>query len=198
MIRALVAVTSLFALTGCALLSSPDPVAMYRFGDLDPPPTSVRADRTVVVLNPISFPEGAGGDRILTATGGRVAYLAGARWVGPSEQLYRSALEAEFLRSGRAVSVSERREAPRNGLGLNLDISSFEARYLDGEDAPPTVVIAGRARIIGPDRAVHAERTFTVRQVASANRVSSVVDAFDAATADFNRELVTWVDASAR
>ena len=197
MIRAFVVAAATVALAGCTLLSSPDPVTLYRFGDMDPPPTSPRADRTVVVLNPIEFPQGATGDRILTASGGQVAYLAGARWIGPSELLYRSSLQAEFLRSGRSVSISDRREAPRSGVALDLDVSSFEARYLNGVDAPPTVVIAGRARLIGPDRAVRAERTFSVQQPAGENRVSSVVGAFDAATADFNQQLVAWVDASA-
>ena len=82
-------------------------------------------------------------------------------------------------------------------MALDLDVASFEARYLNGTEAAPTVVIAGRARLVGPDRSVRAERTFTVQQPASENRVSSVVDAFDTATADFNRQLVAWVDASA-
>lgn len=197
MIRASVVAAATLALAGCSLLSSPDPVSLYRFGNMDLPPTSPRADRAVVVLNPIEFPQGATGDRILTATGGQVAYLAGARWIGPSELLYRRALQAEFLRSGRSISVSDRRETPRSGVALDLDVSSFEARYLNGVDSAPTVVIAGRARLVGPDRAVRAERTFTVQQPATQNRVSSVVEAFDAATTNFNRELVAWVEASA-
>ncbi len=198
MIRSLAAATTAMLLAGCSLLSSPDPVALYRFGDMDPPSTAPVADRTVVVLNAIDFPQGASGDRILTTSGGQVAYLAGARWIGPAEQLYRGALEAEFLRSGRSVGVSGRREAPRNGVTLELDIVSFEARYLDGADAPPVAVIAGRARLINTDRTVRAERTFLSRQAAAENRVSSVVAAFDSATSAFNRDLVTWVDATAR
>ena len=197
MMRALALAATSLALAGCSLLSSPDPVSLYRFGDMDPPPTSARADRTVVVLNPIEFPQGASGDRILTATGGQVAYLAGARWIGPSEALYRGSLQAEFLRSGHSVSVSDRRQAPRSGLALDLDVTSFEARYLDGPDAPPVVYVTGRARLIAPDRTVQAERTFISQQPAAENRVSSVVSAFDAATAAFNRDLVAWVDASA-
>lgn len=185
-------------LAGCSLLGTPDPVQLYRFGDFDPAPSAPAADRAVVVLSPIEFPEGAGGDRMLTAAGGQVAYLAGARWVGPADQLFRDALEAEFLRSGRSVSVSDRREAPRAGVALDLDIVSFEARYLNGHEAPPTVVVAGRARIVAADRSVLAERTFRVDQPAAENRVSAVASAFDAATSDFNRQLVAWVDAGAR
>lgn len=198
MMRILAAASLAAGLAGCSLLSSPEPVQLYRFGDTDLPPTAPAADRTVVVLNPIDFAEGAGGDRILTASGGQVAYLAGARWIGPSEQLFRSAVETQFLRSGRSVTLSDRREAPRSGLALDLDVTSFEARYDNGIEAAPTVVIAARARLIAPDRTVAAERTFQVQQPASENRVSAVVDAFDGATNDFTGQLAAWVDTTAR
>lgn len=198
MMRIVAAAALSVGLAGCSLLSSPEPVQLYRFGDTDLPPTAPAAERTVVVLNPIEFPQGAGGDRILTSNGGQVAYLAGARWIGPSEQLFRSAVEAEFLRSGRSVSLSDRRESPRAGLALDLNMASFEARYLDGVEAAPTVVIAGHARLISPDRTVAAERTFRIEQPAGANRVSAVVDAFDLATDAFTSELAAWVDATAR
>ena len=198
MMRILAATALAVGLAGCSLLSSPDPIQLYRFGNMDLPPTAPAAERTVVVLNPIEFPEGAGGDRILTANGGQVAYLAGARWIGPSEQLFRSAIETQFLRTGRSVTLSDQREAPRSGLALDLDVTSFEARYLNGVEAAPTVVIAARARLIAPDRSVTAERTFQVEQPASENRVSAVVDAFDGATDDFTGQLAAWVDATAR
>ena len=99
MMRTLVAAALAAGLAGCSLLSSPEPVQMYRFGNMDLAPTAPAADRMVVVLNPIDFPQGAGGDRILTSNGGQVAYLAGARWVGPSELLFRSAIETQFLRT---------------------------------------------------------------------------------------------------
>jgi cholesterol transport system auxiliary component len=198
MMRILAATALAVGLAGCSILSSPDPIQLYRFGNMDLPPTAPAAERTVVVLNPIDFPEGAGGDRILTANGGQVAYLAGARWIGPSEQLFRSAIETQFLRNGRSVTLSDQREAPRSGLALDLDVTSFEARYLNGVEAAPTVVIAARARLIAPDRSVAAERTFQVEQSASENRVSAVVDAFDSATDDFTGQLAAWVDATAR
>lgn len=198
MMRIAAAAVLAVGLAGCSLLSSPDPIQLYRFGNTDLPPTAPAADRTVVILNPIEFPQGASGDRILTANGGQVAYLAGARWIGPSEHLFRSAVETQFLRSGRSITLSDRREAPRSGVALDLDIASFEARYLNGTEAAPTVVIAGRARLVAPDRSVVAERTFQVEQPASENRVSAVVDAFDRATDDFTGQLATWVDTTAR
>lgn len=197
MIRTFAVILASAALGACSVLSSPDPVQLYRFGDVDLPAGSPAAGRRVVVLSPVEFPEGAGGDRILTTSGGQAAYLAGARWLAPAQRLYVSSLEAAFLRGGQGVTLSDRREAASAGVTLDLDITSFEARYLDGADAAPTVVIAGRARLVATDRSVRAERTFRVDQPAGENRVSAIVAATDAATARFNEDLVTWVAANA-
>ena len=198
MIRRALAVTLAgLAVSGCALLSSPDPVQLYRFGTMDPPATAPVEDRIPLVLAPIEFPAGAEDDRILTSSGGQVAYLAGARWIGPADDLYVASLEAAFLSQARRVRMSDRRELPRADLTLDLDILSFEARYPNGTEAAPTVVVAGRARLLGPDRSVQAERTFMVEQPTAENRVSAIVTAFDAATADFNRQVVAWVDGAA-
>lgn len=192
--RALIVTSAGVVLSACALLSSPDPVQLYRFGAVDPPATAPAEDRTPIALAPIEFPAGADGDRILTSQGGQVAYLAGARWIGPAQDLFAASLETAFLEQARRVRVSDRRELPRADLTLDIDLMSFEARYVNGAEAAPTVVIAGRARLLGPDRAVRAERTFRAEQPATENRVAAVVQAFDAATASFNREVVAWAD----
>ena len=198
MIRRAVAITVAGLLaSACSLLSSPDPVQLYRFGAMDPPATAPAEDRVAIVLAPIEFPAGAEDDRILTSSGGQVAYLAGARWISPADDLYAASLEAAFLGQARRVRVSDRRELPRADVTLDLDILSFEARYPNGTEAAPTVVVAGRARLLGPERSVQAERTFMVEQPTAENRVSAIVSAFDAATSDFNRQVVAWVDGSA-
>jgi cholesterol transport system auxiliary component len=51
--------------------------------------------------------------------------------------------------------------------------------------------------LVLPERTVSAERVFTVEQPATANRVSSIVEAFDLATRDINTQIVAWTDASA-
>ena len=195
--RALAVNLAGLAVSGCALLSSPDPVQLYRFGSMDPPATAPVEDRIPLVLAPIECPAGTEDDRILTSSGGQVAYLAGARWIGPADDLDVASLEAAFLSQARRVRMSDRRELPRADLTLDLDILSFEARYPNGTEAAPTVVVAGRARLLGPDRSVRAERTFMVEQPTAENRVSALVTAFDAATADFHRPLDAWADGAA-
>ena len=183
-------------LAGCSLLSSPEPVQLYRFGDVQPSASTSTAGRTMLVLAPIEFPAAARGDRILSANGGQVAYLGGARWISPAEVLFADSLHATFLRDARRVTVSDRREVPGSARVLDLDISTFEARYTNGVDYPPTVMIIGRARIVGPDRAVVAEQIFQIEADAAENRVSSVTASFDEAVAGFNAQVVAWADAN--
>ena len=52
MIRRALAVTLAgLAVSGCALLSSPDPVQLYRFGTMDPPATAPVEDRIPLDLD---------------------------------------------------------------------------------------------------------------------------------------------------
>ncbi|MBU2168354.1 MAG: hypothetical protein KKF88_10995, partial [Alphaproteobacteria bacterium] len=81
------------AMGGCALLSTPDPVQLYRFGPLDGGYVGERSMETVQVsLRRIEFPDSVSGQRILAVTGNEAAYLAGARWVADAEELYAQSL----------------------------------------------------------------------------------------------------------
>ncbi|WGM48351.1 hypothetical protein KOAAANKH_03249 [Brevundimonas sp. NIBR10] len=182
------------ALSGCALLSTPDPVQTYRFGgDAPEVVNSAAAARTVAVaLRRIDFPEASKGDRILGVTGTEAAYIGGARWISPAEVLFNDALEATFASRPDQVRLIGRREVGASTRVLSLDVTTFEARY-DYAGAVPTVVISARARmVVLPERSVTSERVFTVRQPATENRVSSIVAAFDTATRDLNTQLLEW------
>jgi len=193
------AAAAVFALSGCALLSSPDPVQTYRFGG----PAAVsaaaegRADLALVNLRRAQFPEAVEGDKILGVTGTETAYIAGARWVSPAADVYMDSLENAFAAQAQRVRLIGPRELIRGERSLDIDVRAFEARY-DAPDAAPLVVVTARARLLTlPERTVAAERTFTVQQPASANRVSAIVEAFDIATRDLNTQIVGWTDANA-
>ncbi len=187
-------------LSGCALLSTPDPVQTYRFGG---PAAAVsategRADLSEVNLRRVQFPEAVEGDRILGVTGTETAYIAGARWVSPAADLYMESLENAFAAQADRVRLIGSRELIRGERSLDIDIRAFEARY-PAPGVAPTVVVTARARLLAlPERTVAAERTFTVQQPAAANRVSAIVEAFDAATRDLNGQIVAWTDQSVR
>ncbi|MDQ7812017.1 ABC-type transport auxiliary lipoprotein family protein [Brevundimonas sp.] len=198
-IKIAVAAAGVLAVAGCALLSSPDPVQTYRFGG--PAAATAAAEGQAglrqVSLRRVEFPEAVEGDKILGVTGTETAYIAGARWVSPASDLYMESLENAFSAQATRVRVIGPRELSRGERSLNVDIRAFEARY-DAPGAAPTVVVTARARLLAlPDRSVAAERTFTVQQPASENRVSAIVEAFDIATRDLNTQIVAWTDANA-
>ena len=197
-IKLAAAAAGALALTGCALLSTPDPVQTYRFGG---PATAGAADGQTALqpvnLRRVEFPEAVEGDKILGVTGTETAYIAGARWVSPAADLYMESLENAFSAQATRVRIIGPRELSRGERSLNVDVRAFEARY-DAPGAAPMVVVTARARLLAlPDRSVAAERTFTVQQPAAANRVSAIVEAFDIATRDLNTQIVAWTDANA-
>lgn len=198
MIRSLaLAAIAALSLSGCALLSSPDPVQLYRFGDAGGALTTPVAAPVQVKLRALEMPQAAQGDRLLGVTGSQAAYIGGARWVSPALMLYSDALEASFASQARAVRLIGRRELTPTTRLLDIDVRVFETRYAYAEGTP-TVVITARARLLRfPERTVVSEQTFTVSQPAGENRVSAIVEAYDVATRDVNAQIVAWTDANA-
>lgn len=198
MIRTLaLAAVAALSLSGCALLSSPDPVQLYRFGDAGGALTTAVASPVQVKLRALEMPQAAQGDRLLGVTGSEAAYIGGARWVSPALMLYSDALEASFASQARAVRLIGRRELTPTTRLLDVDVRVFETRY-DYAGAAPTVVITARARLLRfPERTVVSEQTFTVSQPAGENRVATIVEAYDVATRDLNTQIVAWTDANA-
>ena len=197
MIRFASIVAAAAVLGGCALLATPDPVQLYRFGDPVPQANLAAPDAALaaVSLRRVTFPEAAAGDRLLAITGTEASYIAGARWVSPAESLFTEALENAFSSQARRVRLIGRQELTPATMILDLDMRAFEARYDAGAGAPPTIRVAARARMLSfPERTVVAERLFVVEEPAGENRVSAIVAAFDSATADLGGQLVTWTD----
>ena len=182
-------------LGGCALLATPDPVQLYRFGDAVPQTTGAAPGAALapVSLRRVTFPEATASERLLAITGTEASYIAGARWVSPAESLFTEALENTFSSEARRVRLIGRQELTPANMILDLDVRAFETRYDDGAGAPPTIRVAVRARMLNfPDRTVRDERLFVVEQPAGENRVSAIVAAFDAATADVGGQIVAW------
>lgn len=198
MIRTLaLAAVAAVSLAGCALLSSPDPVQLYRFGDPAGAATTSVADPVQVKLRSVELPQASQGDRLLGVTGSEAAYIGGARWVSPALMLYSDALEASFASQAQTVRLIGRRELTPTTRLLDVDVRAFETRY-EYAEGRPTVVITARARLLRfPERTVVAEQTFTVTQPAGENRISAIVEAYDGATRDLNTQVVAWTDANA-
>lgn len=200
----------LTALSGCALLSSPDPVQNYRFGLPMAAPSAVGdtpAPLTVSIRR-IEFPQATGDDKILGVTGLETAYIGGARWVSPASTLFDDSLKAAFANRADRIRVLGRREPGTPPLILQVTVTTFEARYA-APGAVPDVVVTARAQLrstperragggtIRPEEGRSVERVFTVTQPAGDNRVSAIVSAFDTATRDINTQIADWTIASA-
>lgn len=185
-------------MSACALLSSPDPIQMYRFGvAAQALPADPIASPVQVTLRRVEFPESARGDRLLGITGTEAAYIGGARWVSPAADLYTESLEVAFAGQARRVRLIGPRELTRGDSSLDIDVRTFETRY-DSPGGVPSVVIAARTRLMAlPERTVEAERTFTVVQPARANTISAIVEAYDLASRDLNGQIVAWTDQAA-
>ena len=198
MIRTLaLAAVAALSLSGCALLSSPDPIQLYRFGNPAGMSTAAVASPVQVKLRSVEMPQASQGDRLLGVTGAETSYIASARWVSPAVMLYSDSLEASFASQARTVRLIGRRELTPTTRLLDVDVHAFETRY-EYAGSVPTVVITARARLLRfPERTVVAEQTFTVSQPAGENRVSTIVDAYDVATRDLNTQIVAWTDANA-
>ncbi|MFN4041760.1 MAG: ABC-type transport auxiliary lipoprotein family protein [Brevundimonas sp.] len=192
------AAAALPILSGCALLSSPDPVQMYHFGGQAPAEARAPIAQPVAMgLRRIEMPQASRTDRIVGVTGSEVAYIKGARWVSPADDLYTEALENAFAARAQRVRLVGPRELTTAERSLDVDMRAFEARY-DAPGAAPSAVITARAQILSrEDRSVVAEQTFSVSRPASENRVSAIVQAFEAATADINAQIVDWADQNA-
>ena len=131
-------------------------------------------------------------------TGQNAAYLAGARWVAPAPVLFDEAVISAFQAPG-AAHLAERGASSRAPLQLSLDVQTFEARYDQGPDGAPQVLLQVHAALIrSSDRAVVGDQVFSSAQRASDNRVGPIVQAYDAAVRDTLSKLVAWTSAKAK
>lgn len=197
---AAVAVAATALLGGCSLLSTPDPVQLYRFGASGGGggTETTPAGQAQVAMRRPEFPQAVREDRILGVTGTEAAYIKGARWVSSADILFSDSLETAFADQATRVRLVGPRELTRSPQALDIDVRSFEARYAS-PGAAPVVTIVARVRLLNAqERTVAAERVFTVEQPAGENRVGAIVSAFDTATRDIQSQIVAWTDQNAR
>lgn len=203
-VLALVAASSL-ALGGCSILGllsgggGGDPAQLYRFG-ADPDATSATRTPTsapAVRLASVTFDRAADTDRLLGVTGLETAYIANSRWVSPARDLFVRAADRAFDRAG--LRLVRREQAIENEAGLVLEVPTFEARYENGADAPPVVIVEVRGAMVrGRGRELMGETAHIARVPATENRVSAIVAAYDAATREAVDHLAQWAGQTVR
>ncbi|WP_293908246.1 ABC-type transport auxiliary lipoprotein family protein [Phenylobacterium sp.] len=195
-----IAATAL-ALTACvSLLPKTKPADLYRFGmpagaeAVTAAPGQVGVFRTNAV-----FQRESAGDRILTFTEGKAAYVADTRWVAPAAVLWDEAVLAAFDADPGPARIISRGEPGSAAYILRLDVRNFEARYDHGPKAAPTVVVRVRAAMTrGTDRNAVVEKIFEKQVTAVDNRVSAIVPAYDQAVAGVLKDVVAWTNEQAK
>lgn len=187
-------------LTACiSVLPKSDPAQLYSFSGSAPAAVVKAATpaKSFDVLKGIgSFDRASAGDRILTTDGQKVAYIAKARWVAPAAILFDQALSSAFDDSGGAARLISRGQVGRAAYVLRLDVRDFEARYENGPNAAPVVLIRVHASLTGDDRAVVGDKMFEVRTPAADNRIGAIAQAFDKSVSQVMGELVAWTNAA--
>jgi cholesterol transport system auxiliary component len=194
---------SALALSGCvSLLPKAKPANLYRFGQVAPAASTQAAPATgsVVVFRAIgSFQRESAGDRILTITGDKAAYVAQTRWVAPAVTLFDEATLTAFDRDGGPVRLLSRGETGKAAYALRIDVRNFETHYDQGEKAAPLIVVRARIALTNnDDRTLVAEQYLESQVRAGDNRVSAIVSAYDQAVAEMMGKLVTWTNTTAR
>lgn len=187
------------ALSGCiSLLPKTKPSQLYRFGQPATASAPGPVGRSVgVFLTNGSFPNEAAGDRILTITGGKAAFVAQSRWVAPASVLFNEAVANAFDAATGRVRLVSRGQQAKIGYALRLDVRNFETRYDAGPEAAPTVVVRVRAALTSTDLSKSSEQIFEVKTRAGDNRVGAIVSAYDKSLGDVLGQVVAWTDANA-
>lgn len=199
-LRAAGALLCAMAVSGCvSLLPKSKPATLYRFGQAPASGAPSPASGTVGVFRAGgSFQREAGGDRLLTVTGEKAAYIAGTRWVSPAAVLFDEAVLAAFDADAGKVRLISRGEPGKASYAMRLDVRNFEARYDHGPKAAPQVVIRVRATLTrDQDRELVSEQFFEAGVRAADNRVGAIVPAYDKAVAEILGKLVAWANAAA-
>lgn len=192
------AVAAVALLGGCSLLSTPEPVQLYRFGNLPMGQNERSVAGVQVVMRRAEFAQAVRGDRILGVTGTEAAYIKGARWVSSADVLFSDGLESAFAAQAERVRLVGPRELTRSGQALDIDVRTFEARYASPGAAPVATIITRVRLLNAADRSVTAEQVFLVEKPAAENRVGAIISAFDEASRDLNTQIVEWTDRNAR
>lgn len=186
------------ALSGCvSLLPKTKPATLYRFGETPSVQAGAPATAQVGVFKSGGlFQRESAGDRLMTVTGDKIAYIARARWATPASVMFDQALLTAFDSDTGPTRVVIRGEPATSRYILRLDVRSFETRYDRGPEASPEVLVRVRVLLVpSKDRDAAREEMFEARVRAGDNRVGEIVRAYDTATSQVIGKLVAWTNA---
>jgi cholesterol transport system auxiliary component len=189
------------ALSGCiSLLPKSKPSQLYRFGGATNAEAAAPATpgQVGVLRAGGVFQRESAGDRILTVTDGKVAYIAESRWVAPAAVLWDEALTGAFDGDNGKVRLRPRAQPASPPNNRRDYVRTTAPHNAPAPPAAPTVLVRVRASLVGRTGTAAGEQLFEARKPAGDNRVGAIVSAYDAAVRDVLGQLVTWTDAQAK
>jgi cholesterol transport system auxiliary component len=120
----------------------------------------------------------------------RLDYFADARWSGRLDDVVQDLAVQSFRNGARLQNVSSDASAFASGYWLEIEVADFQAEYASA-GAPPTVNVRLLARVASSgDRNILGSFTAGVRQTATDNRLTAIVDAYERAVNSALAELV--------
>ncbi|HEY3849920.1 MAG TPA: ABC-type transport auxiliary lipoprotein family protein [Steroidobacteraceae bacterium] len=122
----------------------------------------------------------------------RLDHFAGARWSGPLDEVLQNFALQAFRADAGVRNVHTDASAFGTGYWLEIDVADFQAEYggpKETDSGPPTVHVHLVARLgTSGDRRVVGQFEADVREPASDNRLTAIVQAYNrAASAAFAR-----------
>jgi cholesterol transport system auxiliary component len=186
---------------GCGgLLGGGGRADLYRFGVTQEAPareasvTSPGTARpTLVAFRGATFPSSID-NRILTVSGTSIRYLANSRWAAAAPELFDEALVRGLRRNAAVLRLVQPEQLEVPDFLLLVDVQHFEAQYVGDKKSPPEITIDAHVRLLRrSDRTTIGEWTVTKVEPAHANRVTSIVAAFDQAANSVIRQIADLV-----
>ena len=199
-LRRIGAAFAALALTGCVtLLPKTKEVDLYRFGQPESAEAKVApSNRVAVFRSSGSFQHESAGDRLLTLSSGKIAYIAETRWAAPATTLWDQAVLGAFDANGGQVRLVSRGEPGAADYVMRLDVRQFETRFEQGAKRAPTVVVRVRVALTGGrSKTLQSERIFETQIKARENRVAAIVTAYDQAVIGLLKDVVSWTNETA-
>ena len=167
--------------------------SLYRVGSEAEPSRAIVQGRTPLYITRPEMPAGTDVDRIATVENREISYLAEARWASPAPKMV-----SELIGQRIELNVGQVYVPIQAGLldhyVLSTRFTSYAAYYENGSDAPPVIRVAAQAELTrSGTSAPLAIAKFSSEALARENSVSSVIDAFDAASVQLVDEMAVWI-----
>lgn len=186
-------------LSGCSLAPQREPVETF---DLGPPPAPAAANpgiRAVLLLPAVSAPAWLEGNgivyRLAYENSARPQAYANSRWVASPAEMLTQRVRGRF--AGAATGVVTGAEGARADYAVRLELEDFSQSF--GSPAASRVSLRARASVVRlADRALVAQRVFSVEQAAPSPDARGAVAGLAGAADAFIEQLLAWTGEQAR